>query len=142
MNEQRRITTADEEQTIQLGREIGSTLEAGTIIALSGPLGSGKTTLVKGIAQSLDIHEAVTSPTFTIIQEYDGRLALHHMDLYRIDSVEEFDLLGAEELFYQQGVTVIEWSEKISELLPSSALHITCSIEDDGSRVITIGGAS
>ncbi len=140
MSEVRRVATADEQQTIQLGEQIGSSLEPGSIIALSGPLGSGKTTLVKGIARALGIQEAVTSPTFTIIQEYDGRLKLYHMDLYRIDSVEEFDLLGAEELFYQQGVAVIEWSEKIADLLPSSAISITCTIEHDQTRTVTIGG--
>ncbi len=134
--------TFSEMETLQYGARIGSTLTPGTVVALSGPLGSGKTTLVKGIARSLGISTAVTSPTFTIIQEYQGIMPLYHMDLYRIDSLEEFDLLGAEEFFYDQGVTVIEWSEKISSILPSTTIHISCRIEQDQSRTITVGEAS
>ncbi len=142
MKTERVTVTISEEQTIQLGEKIGSSLKPGSVIALQGPLGSGKTTLVKGIARSLGISEAVTSPTFTIIQEYRGIMPLYHMDLYRIDSVEEFDLLGAEEYFYDLGVTVIEWSEKIASLLPASSICINCRIEPDQSRIITIGAAS
>ncbi len=135
----RTVTTSSEAQTIALGAEIGAELKPGSVIALEGSLGAGKTTLVKGIARSLGITEAVTSPTFTLIQQYDGTLPLFHMDLYRIDSLEEFELLGAEEYLYDQGVTVIEWSGKISQLLPASTMFITCSIEPDQTRRITIG---
>lgn len=134
--------TFSELETLQFGASIGSSLQPGSVVALSGPLGSGKTTLVKGIARSLGISEAVTSPTFTIIQEYRGTMPLYHMDLYRIDSIEEFDLLGAEEFFYDQGVTVVEWSEKIASILPRNAVYITCRIEQDQSRTITVGAAS
>lgn len=135
------LISCSEEQTIQIGEDIGSRLTPGSVVALKGSLGAGKTTLVKGIARSLGITEPVTSPSFTIIQQYCGELPLYHMDLYRIDSPEEFDLLGAEEYLYDQGITVIEWGEKISSLLPSSAIHVTCRIEPDQSRVFTIGAA-
>jgi tRNA threonylcarbamoyladenosine biosynthesis protein TsaE len=133
-----RLTTAAE--TIEFGEKIGEHLSPGQVINLQGPLGSGKTTLVKGIAKALDIGEAVTSPSFTLISEYDGRLPLYHMDLYRIDNLEEFELLGAEELMYDRGVTVIEWGEKAGELMPGDAVFIRFDVLDDGSREITAAG--
>ncbi len=135
------LTSLSEEQTIQIGEQLGASLAPGSVISLQGSLGAGKTTLVKGIARSLGITEPVTSPSFTIIQQYLGSVPLYHMDLYRIDSMEEFDLLGAEEYLYDKGITVIEWGEKISSMLPSSAVCITCRIEPDQTRTITIGAA-
>ncbi len=126
--------------TIELGARIGHRLQPGQVIALQGPLGSGKTTLVKGIARALGINEAVTSPSFTLISEYQGSVPLYHMDLYRIDDPEEFELLGAEELMYGRGITVIEWGEKIDELLPADSVSIEFRMEEDGSRHITIDG--
>ena len=128
------------EETVSLGEEIGDRCKKGEIIALTGALGSGKTSLVKGIARSLQIEETITSPSFTLVSEYRGRLHLYHMDLYRVDSGEEFELLGGEELLYGEGVTVIEWAEKVAEYLPSSRIHLTFRMEENGSRTIEISG--
>jgi tRNA threonylcarbamoyladenosine biosynthesis protein TsaE len=125
------------EETMDIGARIGAALEPGYVIDLRGPLGSGKTTLVKGLARALGIDEAVTSPSFTLISEYRGSLPLYHMDLYRIDNLEEFELLGAEELMYGEGITVIEWGEKAEELMPEDAVKISVRILEDGSRELT-----
>ena len=135
-----RRTSSSFEQTVTLGEQIGSRLEPGDIVALEGPLGSGKTSFVKGIARSLGIREEVTSPSFTLISEYRGRMPLYHMDLYRIDSSEEFELLGAEELMYGGGVTVIEWAEKMSEYLPEKCISLVFHLLEGGDREIEIEG--
>lgn len=103
----------------QVGRDLAQGLKAGDVLALSGPLGAGKTTLVQGIAQGLGIEEAVDSPTFVLIQSYHGpQLDLHHMDMYRIeDPAQAFDL-GLDEYFEGKGVTIVEWPEQIEDLLP------------------------
>jgi tRNA threonylcarbamoyladenosine biosynthesis protein TsaE len=96
---------------------------------------------VKGIARALDILEPVTSPTYTIISEYEGRLPLYHMDLYRLSGVDEAELLGAEEYIFGDGVCVIEWSEKIRELFPENIIRVHIMIEStDGTRSIEIEG--
>lgn len=134
------LATASADETVILGVKIGALLNAGDIITLHGSLGCGKTTIVKGIARAFEIEEEITSPSFTLISEYEGRLPLYHMDLYRIDSVEEFELLGAEELLYGNGVSIIEWAEKIDQLLPKSCISITFRIENNGCRDIRIDG--
>ena len=135
-----RLHTASAEETISLGTRIGSLLKAGDIITLHGSLGCGKTTIVKGIAQALSIDEEITSPSFTLISEYEGHLPLYHMDLYRIDSIEEFEMLGAEELLYSKGVSIIEWAEKIDQMLPDNCISISFLIEQDGRRAIDLEG--
>src|SRR6056297_2663848 len=135
-----RLQTAPAEETISLGTRIGSLLQAGDIITLHGSLGCGKTTIVKGIAQALSIDEEITSPSFTLISEYEGYMPLYHMDLYRIDSIEEFEMLGAEELLYDRGISIIEWAEKIDQILPDSCISISFLIEQDGRRAIEIEG--
>ena len=134
------LITASADETIVLGAKIGELLNAGDIITLHGSLGSGKTTIVKGIACALGIEDEITSPSFTLISEYEGRLPLYHMDLYRIDSIEEFELLGAEELLYGNGVSIIEWAEKIDQLLPDSCISISFALHDDGRRTIRVDG--
>ncbi len=103
-------------------------------------MGSGKTTFVKGIALGLDITDEVTSPTYTIISEYSGKIDLFHMDLYRIESYEEFELLGTDEFMYSKNITIIEWSEKITEYLPDNTIFISISILPDKNRKIDIEG--
>ncbi|HOV63562.1 MAG TPA: tRNA (adenosine(37)-N6)-threonylcarbamoyltransferase complex ATPase subunit type 1 TsaE [Spirochaetia bacterium] len=133
------IKTHTEEETISCGKDIGKRLFPGAVVALSGTLGAGKTTLVKGIAQALDIEEEVTSPSFTIISEYEGSLPLYHMDLYRIESIREFEDLGSDEMLGGKGICVIEWSEKVESVLPPHVrVHIT--VEDGTTRVIEIEG--
>ncbi|MFW5727170.1 MAG: tRNA (adenosine(37)-N6)-threonylcarbamoyltransferase complex ATPase subunit type 1 TsaE [Spirochaetia bacterium] len=135
-----RLYTASAEETICLGTRIGSLLKAGDVITLHGSLGCGKTTIVKGFARALSIDEEITSPSFTLISEYEGKLPLYHMDLYRIDGIEEFEMLGAEELLYGRGVSVIEWAEKIDQILPDACIAISFLIEPDGRRAIDIKG--
>ena len=134
-----RLLSLSAEQTMEIGAKIGSCLKKGDIIALEGTLAAGKTTITRGIARALGINEPVTSPTFTLISEYSGTCPLYHMDVYRLDSVEEFLDLGAEEMLYGDGICVVEWSDKISEVLPDSTITITLSLADSsGQRVITI----
>jgi len=128
------------EQTIQIGKKIGKSLQKGDILCLEGDLGAGKTSLTKGIALSLDIPDEITSPTYTLISEYDGNCPLYHMDLYRIGNVEEFEMLGAEELLYGSGISVIEWSERIRESLPEDKKTVQISILPDGTRKISLHG--
>ncbi len=130
-----------EEETRAFGYRLGSICKPGTVISLRGSLGAGKTVLAKGLAQALGIKEPIVSPTFTLIQEYEGTLPLYHMDLYRIGSVQEFEMIGGEELLYSNGVTLIEWSEKIAEMLPDSTLFVDIRIMPDQEREITLQGA-
>lgn len=132
--------TNSPKDTVNLGRIIGSLVKPGDIIALKGNLAAGKTTLTKGIALSLGIEEEVTSPTYTIVGEYAGRLPLYHMDMYRIESTEEFEMLGIDHLLYGNGVSVIEWSERIEEFLPENHIVIDIQRKEDGSREISIRG--
>ncbi len=108
-------------------------------MALEGPLGAGKTTLAKGIAEALEIEEAITSPTFTIVSEYLGKLPLYHIDLYRVGSSEEIELLGLEELIYGDGVSVVEWSDKAPELFVNP-LRIALEITGPATRSVRVSG--
>ena len=126
------------EETIRFGKMLGSLLQAGDILALQGTLAAGKTQLTKGIAQGLGITEPVTSPTFTIVSEYYGRLPLYHIDVYRLGSPEEFLDLGVEEMLYGQGVCVIEWSEKVMSELPNRTICIRITAEENSARTITM----
>ena len=115
----RKLILKNEEETRAFGLELGASLRKGDIVALVGDLGTGKTALTKYIAEGLGIRETITSPTFTIVQEYrQGRLPLYHFDVYRIGDPEEMYELGYEEYFYGDGVCVIEWADLIEELLP------------------------
>jgi tRNA threonylcarbamoyladenosine biosynthesis protein TsaE len=109
---------------------------------MDGVLAAGKTTMTKGIAEALGVEDTVTSPTFTIISEYTGTLPLYHIDAYRLDSLEDFRNIGAEELLYGQGVCVIEWSQKVDAMLSQDrdVIHIRIQVEDEGSRIITVDG--
>ena len=127
-----------EEETISLGKKIGKKLKKGDVITLDGSLAAGKTYLTKGIAQGLDIEEDITSPTFTLISEYSGRLHLYQMDVYRLEGVEDFLDLGTEEMLYGEGVCVIEWGEKVRQALPANTIHINIAVNEDNSRKIII----
>lgn len=114
--------TMSPKETFELGEKIGLEAKAGEIICLDGDLGVGKTVFTQGFAKGLGIDEAVNSPTFTIIQEYDeGRLPLYHFDAYRIGDPEEMYEIGYEDYFYGQGVCLIEWAKLIEELIPDEA---------------------
>lgn len=129
------------EETKQIGMEMGQKAQKGAIYCLSGDLGVGKTVFTKGFAEGLGITEHVTSPTFTIINEYEGRLPLYHFDVYRISSLEEMDDTGYEEYFFGEGVCLLEWAEVIEELIPSEAVWVTIEkdyTKDENYRKITI----
>ena len=127
-----------EEDTINLGKKIGEKLKKGDVVALDGSLAAGKTYLTKGIAKGLGIQEDITSPTFTLISEYSGRFNLYHMDVYRLEGVEDFLDLGTEEMLYGDGVCVIEWSKKVKQALPKNTIYIDIMVNDDNSRKIII----
>jgi tRNA threonylcarbamoyladenosine biosynthesis protein TsaE len=113
------------------------------VIALRGGLGAGKTTFAKGLARGLGVTEEVTSPTYTIVSEYEGRLTLHHVDAYRLSGPEDFESAGGEELFADpDGVCLIEWSERIEGALPPRAALAEFEVTDDGSRLLRIEGES
>lgn len=135
--------TYSPEETEKIGFQIGEEAKPGTIMALFGDLGVGKTVFTKGLAKGLGITEQVNSPTFTILQVYEeGRLPLYHFDVYRIGDPEEMDEIGYEDYFFGQGVCLVEWANLIEELMPRETISIT--IEKDPSkgfeyRKITIG---
>ena len=134
------IISKSEEDTRKAGKAFASSLEKGDVVSLRGSLGAGKTVFAKGIAQSLLIEEAIVSPTFTIVQEYDGRLKMYHLDLYRLSGEDEFESMGGEDFLYSDGVTLIEWSEKIESMLPQSTIFVDITIEENGDRRINVEG--
>ena len=128
-----------EQEVVEYGIRLGRKAHPGQVIALTGDLGAGKTTLTKAIARGLGISETVTSPTFTIVKEYrSGRLPLFHFDVYRIGDVEEMYELGYEEYFFGDGVCVIEWADLIEELIPEDALRISIAYgQNEEERIYT-----
>ena len=137
-----RIQSESEQNTFEIAKELGKKVMPGEIYLLEGDLGVGKTVFAKGFACGLGIAEPITSPTFTIIQEYDeGRIPLYHFDVYRIADVEEMYELGYEGYFFGEGVCLIEWASRIEEILPNDCHTVT--IEKDlekgfDYRIITI----
>lgn len=132
------VTTRNEQETLALAEKLGKTLRGGEVVCLSGRLGAGKTAFTKGIAASFGIKTTVTSPTFTIMKEYDGRLKLRHFDMYRIEDASELEELGFEEvLFEEDGVCVIEWN-KLRFDRPT--IDVTIEYTDENERKITIVG--
>ena len=134
------IATNNYKETILLGERIGRTLKPDDIVALSGCLGAGKTTLIQGIAKGLGVQNWVTSPTFTLINEFEGKLNLYHIDLYRIDNIDDAEDLAIEEYFTKGGATVIEWAEKIAPILPEKTIRIGIKIISENERSIDIKG--
>ena len=125
----RQIVAHSEQETEALGRALARVLEPGTVIALVGNLGAGKTRLTQAIAAELGVErETVNSPTFVLIQEYEGRLPIYHFDTYRLRDTDEFLELGADELMAAGGVCVIEWADRVAEVLPRDVLRIEIEI--------------
>lgn len=126
--------------TQSLGRRIGATLSTGMVLTLTGDLGSGKTAFVQGLARGLDVPDEyyVTSPTYTIINEYPGRLPLFHIDLYRMSGVESLDDIGLYDIFHPEHVIAIEWPALIASELPEDHLALKFEIIDDEKRNISI----
>ncbi|MBN1363918.1 MAG: tRNA (adenosine(37)-N6)-threonylcarbamoyltransferase complex ATPase subunit type 1 TsaE [Syntrophaceae bacterium] len=137
-----KIISVSAQKTWEIARGIGERLKKGDILALSGELGSGKTCFTGGIARGLGVNEKyqITSPTFTIINEYPARYKLYHFDIYRIKDHAEFEDLGYEEYFNGEGVVVIEWAEKIAERLPENIFLIKFEYINENKRRIVIEG--
>ena len=124
------IETRSAEETYELGVEIGKKAVRGQVFTMVGDLGVGKTVFTQGMAKGLEIQEAISSPTFTIVQVYDeGRLPFYHFDVYRIGDISEMDEIGFEDYVYGEGVSLIEWANLIEEILPEERVEIT--IEKD-----------
>ena len=129
------IETNCEKETYDLGYRLGEQAKAGQVYTLVGDLGVGKTVFTKGFAHAMGIDD-VTSPTFTIIKEYEGELPLYHMDVYRLEDSKED--IGIEEYFDKGGVTIIEWADMIKDTLPEERLEIKFKIADDNTRVLIL----
>ena len=134
------IKTLSADETRQLGQKIGTLIKLPLIIALRGDLGSGKTAFVQGLAKGLEVPDGyyITSPTFTLINEYPGRMSLVHVDLYRLESIDDLEDLGLDELLYGQAVIAIEWAEKLTGRQPAEQLLVTMEIIDDECRKLTL----
>lgn len=134
------ITTHSPEETRQFGQTLGRQIQTPAVIALWGDLGSGKTTLVQGLARGLGVPDSyyITSPTYTLINEYPGRYTFFHVDLYRIDRSVDFEDIGLYEILYNSGVVAIEWADRLNENLPAEHLKIQLEISSDEVRKICI----
>lgn len=130
------IITKSPEETKNLGKEVGKLAKPGDLLAFYGELGAGKTCFIQGISQELEVKDYVTSPSFTIVNEYQGKIPIYHFDLFRLYT-EEILELGYEEYFYGEGLTVIEWAEKIEQLLPKEHLKIDIKFKDLYERTIS-----
>lgn len=130
------------EETLKLGQVLGEVLEAGSIIALIGDLGTGKTTFTKGVVQGLggSNDDEVTSPSFVLVNQYEGRLPVYHLDLYRLEDERELNDLGWEDFTFSAGVTLIEWAEKIIPFLPPEYLEVNFQWLDQNTRELTFVG--
>lgn len=131
--------TLSDQETINLGRKLGSVLEEGDVIAMAGELGSGKTWFAKGVGSGLGVPEesVITSPSFALVNEYKGRCPFLHMDIYRLEEVSDFLSAGLDEYFYGNGVVVVEWADRWPSILPEWRLEVKFEIVDDQTRAIT-----
>jgi tRNA threonylcarbamoyladenosine biosynthesis protein TsaE len=132
------VITESSAGTRRIGRLLGEILEPGDVLFLTGPLGAGKTTLTQGIARGLGISAEVMSPTFVLMRELKGRLALYHIDLYRLDDLSEIADLGLDDYFYGDGVTVVEWADRAEALLPEERLAIVIDYQGEQSRSLKL----
>lgn len=136
-----KIKLSNLEATERFGMEIGSLLKEGDILCLNGDLGAGKTTMTKSIGLGLGVEEYITSPTFTLINEYKGRIPVYHFDVYRLENAHELYDLGFDEYFYGNGVCIIEWADKIEKMIPKD--RIVIDIENgnnENERILHISG--
>jgi tRNA threonylcarbamoyladenosine biosynthesis protein TsaE len=138
------IISKSVQETILFGQELGSLLAEGDVVALVGELGSGKTWLTKGIAHGLGVSPSmvITSPSFSLVNEYQGRLTLFHMDLYRLETLSDVLSAGLEEYIHRDGVVVLEWANRWPQILPEHAITVELLIIDDHSRKIMLTGRS
>ncbi len=134
------IVSASAEATEAAGERLGATLGPGAVIALTGELGAGKTCFVQGLVRGLGATVRATSPTFVPVNQYRGRVPIHHVDAYRTDSMTELMDLGLIEMLGGEGVTIVEWADKLTPLLPPDAIHVHIAGVGDEARTITIRG--
>lgn len=133
------IEAMDEASMIEAGRRFAEGLRPGDVLSLAGDLGAGKTHFCKGLAAGLDSDDPVTSPTFSLVQEYrSGRLTLYHFDWYRLESPAELDSLGWDDYLEEDGVVVVEWGDKFESMLPADTVRIHFEVADDGRRRLTV----
>jgi tRNA threonylcarbamoyladenosine biosynthesis protein TsaE len=135
-----KLTSPSEDFSLRLGTRVGRKLESGDVVALRGELGAGKTVFARGLARGLEVprHVPVTSPTFTLVNEYAGRLRLYHLDLYRLANPADLEMLPWREIIFGAGVSVIEWPDRMGELLPAERWDIMFTFLDDERREITL----
>lgn len=136
--------SASEQETEAIGRELAQQLAPGAVVAFTGDLGAGKTAFVRGMAQGLGISQRVTSPTFTIVNEYEGPTPLFHFDMYRLSGSEDLFDIGWEDYLSRGGVCAVEWSEQVADALPEGTVYVTLTRhpEHDGWRSITVEGGA
>lgn len=134
------MITKGAEETVKLGEELAKRLRKGDVVALCGGLGSGKTTFTKGIGKGLGVKDArrINSPTFVLIKEYEARIPLYHLDLYRLDGLKDIEDIAVEEYMYGDGVTVVEWAEKAKKILPKKHIVVKFEIKGEQEREIRI----
>ncbi|RVU55054.1 tRNA (adenosine(37)-N6)-threonylcarbamoyltransferase complex ATPase subunit type 1 TsaE [Anaerosphaera multitolerans] len=132
------ISLKDVEETKVFGIKLGKLLRPGDVICLNGDLGAGKTTLTKSIGEGMGIEDYITSPTFTIINEYYGPVNLYHFDTYRLETEEDIFYMGFDEYFYGDGVCIVEWADKIKEALPEDYLELNIKRKTGEERIIDI----
>ncbi|MEG1285388.1 MAG: tRNA (adenosine(37)-N6)-threonylcarbamoyltransferase complex ATPase subunit type 1 TsaE [Romboutsia sp.] len=125
-----------EEQTKEIGYKLGTLLHPGSVICLIGDLGAGKTTMTQSLAKALEVDDYITSPTFTIVNEYQGKMPLYHFDVYRIGNSEEMYDIGYDEYINSDGVCIIEWANLIQDILPDEYLYIELKYKDMGRKMI------
>lgn len=130
--------THNEQGTLEIATAFAQTLKPGMIVALSGELGAGKTVFARGIARALGVHDKITSPTFTLINEYRGDIMIYHMDFYRLNSIGEILDIGVEDYFFGDGVCLVEWPENMSSRFPEDAVRVTIRYGSDNNRDIII----
>lgn len=139
MNEERECISYSPDETLAIGKQFAQTLREGDVVCLKGDLGAGKTHFVKGLAEAFGADRAeVTSPTFTLIQEYSTQPPLYHFDCYRINSTREALEIGVEEYFYGEGVSVVEWPDRIAALIPPEAIWISILTLNEKTRKFVI----
>jgi tRNA threonylcarbamoyladenosine biosynthesis protein TsaE len=141
MNKEHEITSNSPQQTIETGKKLGMQLKGGEVIAICGPLGSGKTHLIKGIAAGAGAGDVkgVSSPTFVLVNEYTGRLNIYHIDAYRLNSAREFEMLGFDDFCNPDSVVLIEWADKVASALEGiDCIHIDLSHTSPTQRKIQI----
>ena len=139
MTKELEISTSSVAETLALGRRLGALLGPGDVIALLGELGAGKTYLTKGIAEGLGVEDTrrVTSPTFVLVKEYAGRVHVYHLDAYRLNGADELLAIGSDDILGGEGVSIVEWADRVAEAIPEERLEVEIAITGPESRAFT-----